>query len=122
MGKPQSPDTVRARRAAQTRAAIVAKARDLFMAFGYEDVTMRTIAKGCGISTGAIFQHFEGKDDLFTAAMFRKPINDTTGVRYLGALFEIRRCLNALTPVRWEETVQEVRAVLDRMGLDDPNV
>jgi len=66
-----NPETRRAQKAAKTRQTIVGAAAGLFKVQGYEPVTMRDIAAEAGVSTGAIFSHFTGKEDLFKAAIGR---------------------------------------------------
>lgn len=56
---------VRAERAAKTRTQVVDAARKLFLAGGYERVTIRDIARSAGKSTGSVFCHFAGKEELF---------------------------------------------------------
>jgi len=116
MAKPLDPTSPRARIAAAKRATIAVAAHDLFRAHGYEAVTMRTIAKAAGCSTGLLFNSWAGKDALFTEVMGRKPIDDARGVQYLAALFEIRRAL------RDGPDVEHAMGVLARLGLDDPVV
>ena len=50
-----------------TRIKVVTTARRLFDAQGFDAVTIRDISAKMGRSTGAIFAHFEGKDQLFAA-------------------------------------------------------
>ena len=49
----------------RTREKILAAAADLFATRGYEGATIRDIAKGAGMSTGAVFASFADKSDLF---------------------------------------------------------
>ena len=67
---------------AQTRARIIAAAQKLWAKPGsYEDGTIRVIADAAGMSTGAIFANFEGKEDLWRAAMGYEPPIDSAEVR-----------------------------------------
>jgi AcrR family transcriptional regulator len=50
----------------RTREKILAAAKALFAERGYEAATIRDIAKGAGMSTGAVFASFTDKSDLFT--------------------------------------------------------
>lgn len=50
-----------------TREMILDAARDLFVKQGYEQVSMRQIAKVLGCSHGAIYYHFTNKAELFFA-------------------------------------------------------
>jgi AcrR family transcriptional regulator len=49
------------------RAAILAAARDLFVAEGYRNVSMRKIAERIEYSPAAIYSYFPSKDDIFFA-------------------------------------------------------
>lgn len=84
------PDAPRAIAAAKTRAAILDTARDLFTKHGYEDVTLRVVAKAAGVSTGALMGAWYGKDDLFYEAMGRRPVREAVGAAALARLVEIR--------------------------------
>ncbi len=48
-----------------TRERILAAAERLFAEDGYAGVSMPTIAKASGITAGAIYKHFDSKEDLF---------------------------------------------------------
>ncbi|HMO41997.1 MAG TPA: helix-turn-helix domain-containing protein [Phenylobacterium sp.] len=49
----------------QTRAKVLAAARELFSTAGYEGATIRDIAAAAGMSTGAVFANFSDKSELF---------------------------------------------------------
>ena len=51
--------------AAETRAAIIAAARALFATAGYADASVAEIVERAGHSKGALFHHFEKKEDMF---------------------------------------------------------
>lgn len=53
----------------QTRAKVLAAARQLFSEQGYEGATIRDIASAAGMSTGAVFANFADKSDLFREIM-----------------------------------------------------
>lgn len=72
--------------ATATRADLLFQARKLFVAHGYETVTTRQIAQAAGKSTGAVFAHWSGKDELFAEAMGRPPITDARGWQMMLAL------------------------------------
>jgi TetR/AcrR family transcriptional regulator, transcriptional repressor of aconitase len=48
-----------------TRDRILTAAERLFAEEGFSGVSMPTIAEASGITAGAIYKHFDGKDDLF---------------------------------------------------------
>lgn len=47
-----------------TRQTILDQALKLFVEQGFTETTTRDIAKACGISEGAIYRHFESKDEI----------------------------------------------------------
>jgi AcrR family transcriptional regulator len=63
------PPTRRALAKQQTRAKVLAAARQLFSEHGYEGATIRDIAAAAGMSTGAVFANFSDKSDLFREIM-----------------------------------------------------
>jgi len=50
-----------------TRASLVAAGRQLFGASGFADTSMDDIASAAGVTKGAVYHHFSGKDALFRA-------------------------------------------------------
>jgi AcrR family transcriptional regulator len=46
------------------RDAVLAAAERLFLAQGYANATVRTVAKAAGVTTGAIYSSFAGKADM----------------------------------------------------------
>jgi AcrR family transcriptional regulator len=52
-----------------TRERILAAAEKLFAEEGFDRVSMPAIAKASGITAGAIYKHFESKDELFFAVV-----------------------------------------------------
>ena len=59
--------TRREERKEETRAELVATAAKLFARRGFHGASVGEIARAAGYSTGAIYWHFSGKDDLFLA-------------------------------------------------------
>jgi AcrR family transcriptional regulator len=59
----------RAARAEQrdTRGALLEAAAEVFAERGFRDATVDEIAERAGYSKGAVYWHFDGKDDLFVA-------------------------------------------------------
>ena len=53
----------------RTRQRVLDAARALFAERGYEPATIRDIAKGAGMSTGAVFANFQDKAELFEAVL-----------------------------------------------------
>ncbi len=65
-----------------TRAKLLETARNLWAPAGsYEPVTIRVIAAAAGVSTGAIFANWSGKEVLWREAMGFEPPVDSEAVR-----------------------------------------
>lgn len=59
----------RIERGAATRDRFVETAIELFTTHGYAGVSIEAVLQACGVSRGALYHHFPGKDALFTAAL-----------------------------------------------------
>jgi len=59
------PLTRRALAKLRTRQTVLEAAKQLFTERGYEEATVRDIARAAGMSTGAVFANFTDKADLF---------------------------------------------------------
>lgn len=53
----------------RTRQKVLDAARHLFAERGYEPATIRDIARGAGMSTGAVFANFQDKAELFETVL-----------------------------------------------------
>ena len=49
------------------RAMLLKSGKEQFLAHGFEKASLRTICKEAGLTTGAFYNHFSGKEDLFAA-------------------------------------------------------
>jgi TetR/AcrR family transcriptional regulator, transcriptional repressor for nem operon len=63
--------TVKQPRALATRDRILAEAARLFALKGYHDTKLDELLNAAGVTTGAFFHHFDGKEDLGFAALDR---------------------------------------------------
>jgi AcrR family transcriptional regulator len=59
----------RAERRLSIRAALVAAAAELFATQGFRTTTVDQIAEAAGVTTGAVYSNFGGKEDLLFAAL-----------------------------------------------------
>src|SRR5918992_3549878 len=57
----------REERKEETRAELIAAAARVFARSGFHGASLEEIARQAGYTTGAIYWHFRGKDDLFLA-------------------------------------------------------
>lgn len=90
--------------ACATRARVVQAGGAMFAALGYEAATIRTIAAAGGLSTGAVFAHFDDKAALYREVFGHAPVSAEQGRRLLNAL---------LAFVNFERRYDEDQAVPD---------
>jgi AcrR family transcriptional regulator len=87
----------------QTRQAILAAAKGLFMRQGYAATTMRQISQAVGITAASIYNHFAGKEEIFD-----------TLLRQAAPMEELFRLLDVLEGDTTETVVRRLfRGVLD---------
>ncbi|HSZ36633.1 MAG TPA: helix-turn-helix domain-containing protein [Acidimicrobiales bacterium] len=77
------------RRVAQgdaTRASLVKAARELFGEKGYVDTSIDEIVARAGVTKGAVYHHFEGKEGLFRAVFeqVHTEVTDQAAAEFLG--------------------------------------
>jgi AcrR family transcriptional regulator len=59
----------RAERQAQTRESLIAVAREMFLADGYNATSLDKVALQAGFSKGAVYSNFSGKEELCMAVL-----------------------------------------------------
>jgi AcrR family transcriptional regulator len=87
---------------ASSRAALIAAALDEFSAKGYEAATVAGIAERAGVTTGALYAHFEGKLDLLLEAIGMKTVDNFV------------RTINEAAARPWSEAVEVLASRLSR--------
>ena len=76
----------------QREQRILDAALDLFVHYGYDKTTVSDIAHEAGVSKGAIYLHFESKDDLFEALLIRELTLYSETFASLDSLWRMRCC------------------------------
>ncbi|MGD2251408.1 MAG: TetR/AcrR family transcriptional regulator [Anaerolineales bacterium] len=88
----------------QTQRRILKTAQDLFLEHGYENVSLRDVSEGAGVTKGGIYHHFESKDELLLEVM-------TNLLSMLGGWYE--------TAIAQGEGVSGIlRALLKQVAID----
>jgi AcrR family transcriptional regulator len=67
MATAATPRRTQRERSAATTAALLAAARERFAADGYSAASLNAIAATAGMTKGAVYHHFAGKEELFAA-------------------------------------------------------
>ncbi len=62
-------DGIRAQRTARNREALLAAAREVFLAEGFHGATVEKVAKAAELTIGAVYSQFGGKAELFLALL-----------------------------------------------------
>jgi AcrR family transcriptional regulator len=108
----------------QTQAKIMAAARDLFKSRGYEQATMRDIAKRAGVALGNAYYYFPSKQDIVLA--FYAELQEQTAVfieRELAATGDLEQRLRRLLEFRIKQLkpYRELLSVVYRSALTREN-
>ncbi|KND51490.1 MAG: Transcriptional regulator, TetR family [Parcubacteria bacterium C7867-007] len=69
----------------ETQQKVLGAARKLFTEKRYEEVTLRDVVAACGLSTGAVFNSFKDKEELFISISRKEPEGYKTIAKSLGA-------------------------------------
>lgn len=59
----------RVEKGSTTRAHLIEVATEIFADAGYDETSIETILSRSGVSRGALYHHFDGKESLFTAVL-----------------------------------------------------
>jgi AcrR family transcriptional regulator len=69
-------ELLRTRHAEVTRARLIEAASTMFVEQGYAEVTVRDLARACGVTTGALYAHFRNKAALLVEAIHERMKTD----------------------------------------------
>ncbi|WOS65261.1 TetR/AcrR family transcriptional regulator [Sinorhizobium fredii] len=92
---------------AETRAKLIAAARQAFGAAGYAEASMDDFTAGAGLTRGALYHHFGDKKGLLQAVIHQIDAEMTTRLNRV----------SAAAPNRWEGFVEECVAYI-QMALE----
>lgn len=109
----------------KNRAAIIKMAAHYFEKHGYEKTTLRDIAKSVGLSTGAVFSQFKGKDELYQIVYGHAPLNPEQARSIAVALYNMTNHFVEMTDrddgTKWDPDhdlqVMAARAALADVGV-----
>lgn len=79
------PAEARAAQGAATRQTLVRVATDLFGARGFADTSLGEVVASSGVTKGALYHHFRGKEDLFAAVyeQVQREVSDRVVAEFL---------------------------------------
>lgn len=93
---PMPEPRTRQREAADlTRLRLVDSARLNFTAYGYRGATLRQIASGAEVTTGAFFSHFPSKAAIYREVFGHQPMTADQGRRMLTSLLWAMNVIDA---------------------------
>ncbi len=97
-----SPLVTRAAQGASTRAALLVAARRLFAEHGFASTSLDEIVADANVTKGALYHHFQGKEDLFGAVYeeIQREVSDQVVAEFL-------------RPDPWEALVQGCELWID---------
>lgn len=73
MSSPKQPKTKLAAKAEQTRKRLIDATLELLPRFGFQRLSLATVAERAGVTKGAIYGHFGSKERLLLAALGTRP-------------------------------------------------
>ena len=108
-----------------TREKILNESLDLFAAKGYHGTSMREIAKAVGIKGSSIYNHFSGKEDIFSELFnYLAPLNlesEKFQEKFMAADTDPLKVLNYFANIVIEEMQDNNKVKLLKMMLRENN-
>lgn len=98
-------------RATQVQARILNSAKEEFLLYGYKEASLRRIAKAVGLTTGAIYTYFKGKQALFDAVV--APVTEYVETLFsqMSKSYYTDECV--LSPITYEKTIADLMQIYD---------
>jgi len=110
---------------ASTREDILNESLDLFAKKGYHGTSMREIAKAVGIKGSSIYNHFSGKEDIFSELFnYLAPLNlesEKSQEKFLAAEDDPLEALNYFANIVIEEMQDNNKVKLLKMMIRENN-
>ena len=108
-----------------TKEKILNKSLDLFAANGYHGTSMREIAKAVGIKGSSIYNHFSGKEDIFSELFnYLAPLNlesEKFQEKFMTAAADPLKALNYFANIVIEEMQDNKKVKLLKIMLKENN-
>ena len=93
------------------QALIVYTAKQEFLRYGFKDASLRRIASAIGMTTGAIYTHFKGKQALFDAVV--APVIEKVGSVFTELSKSYYSDDSILQGITYEKTIKDLTVVYD---------
>ena len=112
---------------ARSKQKILDSARELFLRYGFERVSISQIMKLARMTHGAFYAHFESKEALFSAS-FLDTLRDNTRPRLAKAPFTIKHLMSLTTDyLNLRELAHRTRpgletVLVNEIGSDNPQI
>ncbi|MEO1057956.1 MAG: TetR/AcrR family transcriptional regulator [Actinomycetota bacterium] len=120
-----APDVNRRSKGEQTRHRILAEARRVLVAEGYDAVVLRAVADCVGIKLGNLQYYFPTRDDLLLAVMTHEAATDIEDIRAVSdeqrAPFDVLTNVVDVLVTKWRSDSGTVLATLGFMRMHKPD-
>lgn len=103
-----APDPPKTRRSTATRGRLLHAAAELFLARGYEAVSMNEVADGAGLTKGGVYGHFRSKGQLLVEVIRCKYREFEHSPAFVEALADPKTAISLL----WSDDGRDVRLLV----------
>ena len=91
---------------------ILCSAKEEFMAKGYADASLRTICQKAGVTTGALYKRFAGKEALFEA-LVQPTLQDIEAFASRTEKYDYEQLSKNRMQTVWDMSVETLKAVVE---------